>query len=129
MEEREPGFHESQETTKQIVRMVANTENLCEESKLLVSVLTGFPATEVPMLLVLQPQRPPVSQTEESGTSLLFPLPGAVFPRSPNSSGSLLTFYLLRGSSPNPRVPHCLTPACVAFFFALATNWNYIFHL
>lgn len=128
MEEREPGFHDSQETTKQVVRMVANTENLCEGSKLLVSVLTGFSAAEVPMHLVLQPQKPPVSQTEESGTFLpLFPLPGAVFPRSPNSSGSLLTFHLLRGSSPNPRVPRCLTPACLAFFFTLATNWNYIF--
>lgn len=57
----------------------------------------------------------------------LFPLPGTVFPRPPNSSGSVLTFHLLRGSSPNPPVPHCLTPACLAFFFALATHWNYIF--
>lgn len=50
--------------------MVVNMENLCEGSKLLVSVLIGFSAAEVPTLLVLQPQRPPVSQTEESGTFL-----------------------------------------------------------
>lgn len=50
--------------------MVVNMENLCEGSKVLVSVLIGFSAAEVPTLLVLQPQRPPVSQTEESGTFL-----------------------------------------------------------
>lgn len=33
----------------------------------MVSILIGFSAAEV---LVLQPQRPPVSQTEESGTFL-----------------------------------------------------------